>query len=51
MGFDNKKIFILCSVITTTLIYTRKLVRGECAYLYIVANYRNKETGKVRQRT
>ena len=31
--------------------YTRKLVRGEHTYLYRVTSYRDKETGKVRQRT
>ena len=31
--------------------YTRKLVRGSHVYLYRVTSYRDKETGKVRQRT
>ena len=47
----NKKLLILCSVITTTLTYIRRLVRGDNVYLYEVTSYRDKETGKVRQRS
>ena len=31
--------------------YIRRLVRGDNVYLYEVTSYRNKETGKVRQRS
>ena len=40
---------MLCSVITITLTYIRRLVRGDNVYLYEVTSYRGKETGKVRQ--
>ena len=50
-GSGNRKLLILCSVITTTLTYIRRLVRGDSVYLYEVTSYRDKETGKVRQRS
>jgi hypothetical protein len=42
---------MVCSVITTTLTYTRRLVRGNHVYLYRVTSYRDRETGKVKQKT
>ena len=42
---------MLYSVITTTLTYIRRLVRGDNVYLYEVTSYRDKETGKVKQRS
>ena len=50
-GSGNRKLLILCSAITTTLTYIRRLVRGDNVYLYEVTSYRDKETGKVRQRS
>ena len=50
-GSGNRKLLILCSAITTTLTYNRRLVRGDNVYLYEVTSYRDKETGKVRQRS
>ena len=38
-------------MITTTETYIRRLVRGDNVYLYEVTSYRDKETGKVRQRS
>ena len=49
-GSGNRKLLILCSVSTTTSTYIRRLVRGDNVYLYKVTSYRDKETGKVRQK-
>ena len=38
-------------MITTTFTYIRRPVRGDNVYLYEVTIYRDKETGKVRQRS
>ena len=38
-------------MITITLAYIRRFVRGDSVYLYEVTSYRDKETGKVRQRS
>ena len=51
-GSGNRKLLILCSVITTTtLTYIRRLVRGDNVYLYEVTSYGDKDTGKVRQKS
>ena len=38
-------------MISTTLTYIRRLVRGDHVYLYEVTSYRDRETGKVRQKS
>lgn len=40
----------MCSDIIITLTYTRKITRGKNIYLYRVTSFRDRETGKVRQR-
>ena len=47
----NIKLLILCGLISTTLTYIRRLVRGDNVYLYELTSYRDKETGKVRQKS
>lgn len=41
----------MCGVSTTTLTYTRRLVRGNHVYLYHVTSYRDKETGRAKQKS
>ena len=38
-------------MVTTTLTYIRRLVGGDNVYLYEVTRYRDREIGKVRQRS
>jgi hypothetical protein len=47
---DHRKLLTLCSLITTTFTYNRRPVRGDNVYLYEVTIYRDKETGKAKQR-
>ena len=41
----------MCSDNIITLTYTRKIIRGKNIYLYRVKSFRDRETGKVMQRS